>query len=163
LPERQSTLEQGCDLRLELCPVLGLLGEGRRALELQREAGVLADRLNDDRRRGRVYAFMTSSLSMRGELDDALVTGSTALEIAGRLGDLRLRILTTSLLEDAHYVRGEYDRAVELATGNLAALPADSVYENFGLSGPPSVWDRTWLVTSLAELGRFAEAAKYEA
>ena len=52
---------------------------------------------------------------------------------------------------------------IELATGNLAALPADWVYETFGLRGPPSVWDRTWLTMSLAELGRFAEAAKYEA
>ena len=89
--------------------------------------------------------------------------GSRALEIAGRLGDLRLRILATSCLAHAYYVRGDYDRVIELAAGNLGALPADWVYENFGLSGPPSVWDRTWLVMSLAQLGRFAEAAKYEA
>src|SRR5262249_38322148 len=109
------------------------------------------------------YAFITYSLSMGGELDEALVTGSHALEIAGRLGDLRLRILTTSYLVYAHYVRGEYNRVVELATGNLAVLPSDWVYETFGMVGPPSVWDRTWLVISLAELGRFAEAAKFEA
>ena len=35
---------------------------------------------------------------MLGELDEALVTGTRALEIAGRLGDLRLRILATSCL-----------------------------------------------------------------
>ena len=163
LPESQSTLEQGFDLRLELRPVLGQLGEGRRMLERLREAEALAERLNDDRRRGRVYAFMTITHSLLGELDEALVTGSRALEIAGRLGDLRLRILATSYLVQAHYVRGEYDRVIELATGNLAALPADWVYENFGLAGPPSVWDRAWLIMSLAELGRFAEAAKYEA
>ena len=66
---------------------------------------------------------------MLGELDEALVTGTRALEIAGRLGDLRLRILTTTYLEQAHYYRGEYERVVELATDNLAALPADWVYE----------------------------------
>ena len=55
------------------------------------------------------------------------MTGTRALEIAGRLGDLRLRILTTTYLEQAHYHRGEYERVVELATDNLAALPADSV------------------------------------
>jgi tetratricopeptide (TPR) repeat protein len=76
---------------------------------------------------------------------------------------LRLRILTTSFLELAHYYRGEYDRVVELATDNLAALPADWVYENFGIAAPPSVWDRCWLVRSLAHLGRFAEAAEHEA
>ena len=52
---------------------------------------------------------------------------------------------------------------VELATDNLAALPADWVYEYFGIAAPASVYDRSWLVMSLAELGRFAEAAEYEA
>ena len=90
---------------------------------------------------------MTTAHSMLGELDEALVTGTRALEIAGRLGDLRLRILTTTYLEQAHYFRGEYERVVELATENLAALPADWVYENFGNITPASVYDRCWLVT----------------
>ena len=76
---------------------------------------------------------MTNIHSQLGELDEALASGSRALEIAGRLGDLRLRILTTSFLEQAHYFRGEYERAVELATENLAALPTDWVHES-------SVW-----------------------
>jgi class 3 adenylate cyclase/tetratricopeptide (TPR) repeat protein len=163
LPESQSTLEQGFELRLELRPVLVQLGEVRRSLELMREAGVLAERLNDDRRRGWVYAFTTVTLSLLGELDEALVTGTRALDIARRLGDLRLRIVTTTFLEQAHYYRGEYERVVGLATDNLAALPAHWVYEYFGISAPPSVYDRTWLVMSLAQLGRFAEAAGYEA
>jgi len=163
LPESPSTLEQAFETRLELRPVLVLLGEIRRALERLREAEALAERLNDDHRRGRVCAFLTSTHSLLGELDEALVTGTRALEIAGRLGDLRLRILTTSFLEYAHYSRGEYERVVELAIGNLAALPADWVYETFGATQPASVNDRVWLVMSLAELGRFAEAAEYEA
>jgi len=52
---------------------------------------------------------------------------------------------------------------VELATDNLAALPSDGVYETFGATQPASVFDRVWLIRSLAELGRFAEAAEYEA
>jgi tetratricopeptide (TPR) repeat protein len=76
---------------------------------------------------------------------------------------LRLRIPTTTYLEQAHYLRGEYERVVELATDNLTALPDDWVYEYFGLTAPASVYDRFWLVVSLAELGRFAEAAAYEA
>ncbi len=119
--------------------------------------------MNDDRRRGRVCALATNDHSRLGELDEALVTGARALEIAGRLGDMRLRILTTSFLGQTHYYRGEYERAVELATDNLAALPADWVYEYFENIAPASVYDRTCLVRSLAELGRFAEAAKYEA
>jgi tetratricopeptide (TPR) repeat protein len=85
------------------------------------------------------------------------------LEVAGRLEDLRLRIVATSLLVQVHFARAEHDRVIELATGNLAALPADWVHETFGLGGPPSVWDRGCMIQSLAELGRFAEAARYEA
>ena len=162
LPESPSTLEQGFEIRLELRPVLSGLGEVRRALERLREAEALAERLNDDRRRGRVCAVLTNAHSHLGELDEALVTGTRALEIAGRLGDLRLRILTTTYLEQAHYFRGDYERVVELATDNLAALPADWVYESFGAAIPISIYDRYRLVQSLAELGRFAEAAQYE-
>jgi class 3 adenylate cyclase/tetratricopeptide (TPR) repeat protein len=163
LPESQSTLEQGCDLRLELRPVLLELGRGQRMLECLREAEALAERLNDDRRRSRVLGFMTVAHSLGGELNEARATGSRALEAAGRLEDLRTRIVATSLLVQVHYARGEYDRVIELATGNLAALPADWVHETFGLGGPPSVWDRGCLIMSLAERGRFAEAARYEA
>ncbi len=163
LPESQSTLEQGFDIRLELRPVLYQLREGRRMLERMLEAQDLADKLNDDRRRGRVCAFMTNARTALGQLDEALVTGTRALGIAERLGDLKLRILTTTYLEQVHYYRGEYEQVVELVTRNLAALPADWVYEYLGNHAPASVYDRYWLVRSLAQLGRFTEAAEHEA
>jgi class 3 adenylate cyclase/tetratricopeptide (TPR) repeat protein len=163
LPESPSTPEQAFEIRLELRLVLHQLGEFRRALERLREAESVAERLNDDRRRGQVCAFVTNVHNNLGELDEALVTGARALEIAGRLGDLRLRILTTSFLEQAHHWRGEYERVVELATDNLAALPADWVYESFGAPVPASLYDRHYLIVSLAELGRFAKAAEHEA
>jgi tetratricopeptide (TPR) repeat protein len=52
---------------------------------------------------------------------------------------------------------------VELATDALALLPADWAYEYFGMIAPASVYARSWLVISLAELGRFGEAAEYGA
>jgi tetratricopeptide (TPR) repeat protein len=162
LPESRSTLEQSCDVRIELRPVLLELGQSARMLECLREAEAFADRLNDDRRRGQVYGFMTVVHSLAGEVNQAIAAGSRALEVAGRLDDLRLRIVTTSLLVQAHLAAGHFDRVIELATGNLAALPADWVHETLGLGGPPSVWDRCCLVQSLAECGRFAEAASYE-
>src|SRR5262249_51077709 len=81
----------------------------------------------------------------------------------GRLGDLRLRLLTTTFLVRAHYYRAEYEQLVQLATDNLGVLPADWVYESFGSTLPGSVFDRGWLIMSLAELGRFAEAVEPEA
>jgi tetratricopeptide (TPR) repeat protein len=163
LPESPSTLAQAFEIRLELRPPLARLGEARLALTRLREAEALAERLNDDSRRGRVCAFITNIQSQLGELDEGLASGAHALEIAGRLGDLRLGIIATSFLEQVHSFRGEYERVVELATANLTALPADWVYENLVWTAPVSVYDRGWLVRSLAQLGRFDEAAPYAA
>src|SRR5262249_10591831 len=163
LPESHSTLEQAFETGLELRRVLAQLGEIRQGLERMREAEIVAQRLGDDRRLGRVWALMTVAHSLLGELDEALVTAPRALEVAARVGDLKLRILATTYLEQAHYYRGDYERVVELATDNLAALPADWVYERFGNIAPASVYDRFWLVFSLAQLGRFVEATSNEA
>jgi class 3 adenylate cyclase/tetratricopeptide (TPR) repeat protein len=161
LPETRSALEQAFDIRLELRLVLNLLGESRSQLDCLRGAEGLAERLSDDRRRGQVCAFMTNTYSLLGELDEALMTGTRASEIAGRLGDLELRILSTSYLVQVHHLRCEYERVVELAIANLAALPADWVYKYFGRPAPPSIFDRFCLVMSLAELGRFDKAAAH--
>jgi DNA-binding SARP family transcriptional activator len=163
MPRSRSTEEQAFDIRLALRPLLVQLGELRQALHVLREAEALAERLNDDGRRGQVCAFLTNIHSRLDEPAAAVVTGNRALEIAGRLGDLRLRILATTYLGQAHYCRGEYARVIELATGNLDALPAEWVHEFFGSSQPASVNDRFRLLVSLAHLGRFAEAAEHEA
>jgi class 3 adenylate cyclase/tetratricopeptide (TPR) repeat protein len=163
LPENDSSMEQAFEIRLELRPVLRKLGEGRLMLQHLEQAERLAERMNDDSRLGRVCAFMTTTLSTLDETDEALRTGNRAVEIARRLGDLRLQILATTLLEQAHYYRGDYQRVVELAFDNISTLPPDWVHEYFGMTVPSSVVDRAWLTMSLAELGRFAEAAKYGA
>jgi tetratricopeptide (TPR) repeat protein len=164
LPESRSTLEEGFEIRLELRPVLNVLGEIRRALECLREAETLAERLNDDGRRGRTCAGMASGHALLGELDESLVAGTRALEIATLLGDLRLRIVATTNLAQVRFYRGDFARVVELTTDNLAAFPADfHEYSGSRSNMPLSVYNRFWLVYSLAELGRFAEAAPYAA
>jgi tetratricopeptide (TPR) repeat protein len=163
MPESAFTLEQGFEIRLELRSFLQWLGEGRRFLECLREAEGLAERLGDDYRRGHVSAFMASAYAHFGELDQAVLAGNRTLEIAGRLGDVTLRMVATNALEQAHYYRGDYTRVVELAIDNLAALPAgERINEYFLDVAPPSINDRYWLMLNLAQLGRFAEATKYE-
>jgi tetratricopeptide (TPR) repeat protein len=104
---------------------------------------------------------MAFAQSLLGELDEAVASGTRAREIALHLGDLKLRLVATDILEQTHDYRGEYDRVVELATDNLAVLPAEWVNESFGRFAPTSIYDRIYLVRSLAELGRFDEAARY--
>jgi predicted ATPase len=85
LPESQAALEQAFDIHLELRPVLRQLGEGRQMLDRLHEAEALAERLKDDRRRGQVCGFMTTVQATLNELDEALLTGARALDIAQRL------------------------------------------------------------------------------
>ena len=56
-----------------------------------------------------------------------------------------------------------YRQVVDLATDNLAVLPLDWVNEHFGRPAPVSVFDLFYLVTSLAQLGRFTQSARHEA
>jgi tetratricopeptide (TPR) repeat protein len=44
----------------------------------------------------------------------------------------------------------------------LEALPAEWIHEHLGASAPSSVYDRSWLIQSLAQIGRFADAITYE-
>jgi class 3 adenylate cyclase len=158
LPESTFTLQQGCDIRLKLRSVLLELGRSREILECLQAAEQLAQRLNDDNRLGRVYAHMTATFSMQGDLDKALATGVRTLDAAIRLGDPTTRSIAASQLVHVHHARGEYERVVELASSNIATLPADLVFSSVGLGGPPAIWDRGWLVMSLSALGRFSEA-----
>jgi class 3 adenylate cyclase/tetratricopeptide (TPR) repeat protein len=157
-PESHSTLDQAFEIHLALRPVLAQLSEPRLMLEHLRDAEAIAQRLNDPRRRGGVCAFMTNSYSLLGELDEARASGTRALSIAQGLGNLELGVVATTYLEQAHYFLGDYARVVNLATENLRALSADRTFQY--LDALPSVDDRYWLVMSLAELGRFTEAAE---
>ena len=89
LPDSQSNLEQAFDIRLDLRPVLNPLGETRKSLERTREAEQIAERLDDNHRRGRVCCFITNSHSLAGDLDEALLSGTRALKLADQLNDLR--------------------------------------------------------------------------
>src|SRR5262249_34967723 len=139
LPETDATLADGVDLRLELQTVLVQLGEFPGAVVCLEEAQTLADRLDGDARRRRVHAFPARALARMEEPDRAIANGQRALAIAERLGDRDLQLLTMPVLALAHQYRGEYARAVELTTSNLAALSADRAHEFFGSSQPASV------------------------
>jgi DNA-binding SARP family transcriptional activator len=162
LPESQVTLEQGCDIRIELRDVLQMLGRVQLARDRLRQAEVLAERLNDERRRGRVCAQMATILRVLNEHDEAYAYGTRAREIAARLGDVRLRIGFTRVLEEVLLFRGEYGLVVELATDNLAASATHGAYLS-SEEREATQWDRCWLIQSLLALGRFAEASQYAA
>ena len=161
LPQDRAALEQAFDLWLESRPPFNQLGENRETLRVLGEARAIAERLGDERRHARVSAFMTVAHMQLGQLDEAAASGTHARETALRLGDLDLRIVATDILLQTLVHRGEHERVIELATDNLAALPPERVNDLFGRFAPPSIYDRLSLARSLAEVGRFDEAARY--
>jgi hypothetical protein len=72
MPESPSTLEQALNIRFELFSVLLQLGEIQQGPNRLRDAEPLAERLNDDSHRGRLFVGMTGIQEMLGELDEAL-------------------------------------------------------------------------------------------
>jgi class 3 adenylate cyclase len=165
LPKSRSTLEQTFDVLLQLRTAHVWHADPERAFQRIREAEIIAERLDDEHRQGWACAQTANAELALGRLDEALRSGNRALAIARRLRDLRLRLISTSYVAQAHYYEGEYQPVVALAADNLAALPAEWLYEVFDdalgrRDTPLSVRDRGWLVMSLAELGRYAEAAE---
>ena len=157
LPADRATLEQAFDVRFELRHAIGSQGDLPRAVGYLQDAARIAEQLGDDRRLGRVYAFMVNGHNLLGETSKALNIGTRALQISDDLGDSELRLVTTTYLEQTHVFRGEFERAVELARTNLSAVPGAGD-RRFGMAMPTAVFDRGWLVNSLVQLGRFAEA-----
>jgi len=105
---------------------------------------------------------MTNLFTLLGESNKAIAAGTRAMTIAQRLGDLGTRLVATSYLAQQYINRGEFQRARELAAGNLASLPPDAMEERFGgMSAPISVIDLTWLAASLTFLGRFEEGSEF--
>jgi DNA-binding NtrC family response regulator/tetratricopeptide (TPR) repeat protein len=157
LPQTRVTLETAVDTRVDLRQAANQLGDLPRVLTILREAEHIAEKLGDDRRRGEVYTAMVNAHNLRGELDAAVAAGTRALAIADAVDDGGLGIAATTNLAQTYFYRGDYQRVVDLAKANLRRLEAEPGDRVVRASAPASVYNRLWLVRSLAQLGRFAE------
>jgi tetratricopeptide (TPR) repeat protein len=102
-------------------------------------------------------SYMTRHFCPAADYDRAIASGERALAIAAAIGDVDLQAATQGLLGQAYYFLGDYRRAVDILRRNVASLEGELLRERFGLPNPASVFSRTWLVASLAELGAFPE------
>jgi transcriptional regulator with AAA-type ATPase domain/tetratricopeptide (TPR) repeat protein len=156
LPESRGMLEQGVDLRFDLRNALFPLGEYGRIVEHLREAQTLLESLDDQRRLGRLSAYMANYLWRRGDPDRALDSGRRALAIAATLGDFALQVESTVRLGLVYHALGDFRRAMDSLRRAVASLDGSAVRERFGMAGLPAVVSHAYLVWSQAELGEFA-------
>jgi len=157
LPESRETIEQAIDLRFDLRNALFALGDHGPILTHLRQAETLAQALGDQRRLAWVFSYMIRHFCPTADYDRAIASGERALTIAAALEDVGLQVGTQCLVGQAYYFLGDYERAIDLLMRNVACLEGALLGEYFGLPVPASIYSRTWLVASLAELGAFTE------
>ncbi len=159
LPEGRGTVEQAVDLRLDMRNALYPLGDFERILDYLREADALASALDDDHRRAWVATYLGTQVWHMGDHERAAEFGQRGLDLAKGLDDVALSVQASSRLGWIYYVLGAHGRAIDLLTQSLAPLEGDLSAQRLGMPTLPSVMSRTYLTWSLAELGKFSEAA----
>ena len=161
LPETPETIRQGIDLRLDLRTSLSPLGDFGRMLDYMTEAERLAETLGDRRRLGLISSLLANYFNVMLDLERSVEYGERAVAIGSELHDTTVMILANNFLGLVRYSMGEYPAAIELARRNVALLQGDLSRDLFGLALLPAVYSRTVLAWSLAELGKFSEAAEF--
>jgi class 3 adenylate cyclase/tetratricopeptide (TPR) repeat protein len=156
LPPGDVSLKRELDLRLEFRNSLFLLGEFDELHGNLRQAEVIAERLADQRRLGRVVNFLISYYGLIGEHGRAIESGARGLRL--NKDDLELNTVTQYYLGQAYHHVGDYKRSIEILNQALYAVRDERLkYERFGTANVISVICRCWLVQCFAQLGCFAD------
>jgi class 3 adenylate cyclase/tetratricopeptide (TPR) repeat protein len=158
LPETRDTREQAIDLLLVLREVRGALGgPPEPRLQYLEEAATLAEALDDALRLGRVFRAMAFHFATYGPHDRAIASGQRALALAAGNGDINTYVHAHIGLAQVYFFRGDYRQAMDSCRQAMTALEGEQRYELLGRGVLSSVFSRTYLCYSLAEVGGFAE------
>src|SRR5262249_39912447 len=132
----------------------------RDALNLMREAEVLATRLGDRTRLGWVLADLCARLrNVLGEHRQAGDVGRRALALAAEQGDQALANQATYRTGQAYFALGDYVRAIDLFEQSTEG--AKERQEARPSTRPFASWAHAWLAMALANLGRLVEAMSH--
>jgi class 3 adenylate cyclase/tetratricopeptide (TPR) repeat protein len=161
LPDSRAAAEQAIDLRLGLRSALRPLGDKGRILAYLREAETLAEALDDPRRLGQVWRFLTAHFCFMGVYDQAIAAGQRALALATAGGDGVAHALANQELGYVYRVQGSYRQAIDCFRQTVVALDRAWRHERFGHVFLPAVQSRALLAECHAALGMFAEGAAF--
>jgi tetratricopeptide (TPR) repeat protein len=135
-----------------------LLAEFRRIETYLHEAETIAGRLDDQRRLGWVYAYMSGHHVHTGDpVNDIRMLGERVGTIGETLGDAPLRVAAQYYIVIASHLAGDYRGTEHACRKLIQSLPGDRARERFGLALFPSVLSHAHLARSLAEQGMFEE------
>jgi DNA-binding NtrC family response regulator/tetratricopeptide (TPR) repeat protein len=157
LPETRAAREEILDIHLQLRWSLVPLGEYVKLAESLRAAAALAEGLDDRPRVGEISQSMTNYLRLVGDCAGAFAAGQRARTIGEALGDRLLEVRATYQLGMVYRQLGEYEHAIDAYRTVVDALRGELLYERFGEPSVLSAHARSWLATTLAEVGRFTD------
>ena len=158
LPATKVRAESAIDLRLSLRIGLGATGDYRRLYEHLSLAEQEAILINDGPRLGAVCTAKVHVLNMLGDIEEAILNGLRARDLAGTNQDSSQAFMANYFLAQAHEFHGDYGAAVELLTGDLADLRRTHRHTRFGMTGTNSILHLSLLSHSQAYRGAFLEA-----
>jgi class 3 adenylate cyclase/tetratricopeptide (TPR) repeat protein len=159
LPEQHGTIEEAIDLRLALHSALWPLGDLARILAYLREAESLAATLDDPRRLGQVWVFLSNYFYNMGAYDQAIAAAQRALALATATEDAVRQGLANFRLGRAYQAAGGYRQAIDCFEQTTTFFEGVRRHQRFGLVFLPAVRSRTSLAMCHAELGTFAEGS----
>ena len=155
LEESRETTEQSLDVHLDLQSALVPLGHLERMLESLRAAERLAERLGEQSRLGRVYAYMAHCFWWSGEPARAVESCQRSLAIAAECGDSGLAMVSNVRLGQASFALGRYRQVVQACQAALDILGAESIGNVFDLPAMPAVVSLSFMGRCQALLGDF--------
>ena len=158
LPEGHETIAQAIDLRCDLRNSLVPLGEYEQIGDYLHQAETLAEGLQDQRRLGRLSAYMAHYFWATVHHTRAVEVGQRPRALATELGDLALQIIANHIVAYAYHDLSDYRPAMDLLRQNIALLEGDLIGERFGQPRLPAVESRRALAWCLSWQGAFAEA-----
>jgi predicted ATPase/class 3 adenylate cyclase len=157
LPENRNTMEQAIDLRFELRSALLPLGEVNRVLNYLRETEALAQTLNDRRRLGQATSLLSAQFFFMSDHEQAIISGQRACTFVDALEEFALQIGARFHLGMAYLGAGDYHQSIDRLRRCVTLLEDQPRQERFGLTSPPSVQSRMFLLFAFAEVGMFTE------
>jgi tetratricopeptide (TPR) repeat protein len=134
------------------------LGELEAMVSCLRDAERIAGALDDRRRMGLVWVYLSQYHWVTTHLAESRAFGERAKAMGDVLGDTTLQVVGNYYTGAACNAATAHRESVAFLRNALDALDGDVRRERFGLAGYPAVMARWLLACSLAELGEFDDA-----
>ena len=160
LPRDRANAEMGIDIYLSLRAIFGATADYQAVESCLKEAEALAVSIGDRSRLAAIFTAQTLLHNWRGDLDASIACGVRALEIAGEIGDDRLKLSASFYLGQAYMWWGDFQRSLVLLEENRSWTKGALGRERIGTTGTSSVLWLGMLAASHAYLGHFGEASE---